>query len=122
MGYASNTKVPVLQTQSEIVAQIVRMGATDYGIMQVQGQPAIVFKRGPLSYRFSLNIPEDANEQRVRSLWRSLGLVVKAKCVAIEEGVSTFEQEFMPHILGKGNVTLGEKMEQRLAALPPPSD
>ena len=38
-------------------------------------------------------------EQETRSAWRALALVIKAKLVAVEEGIVTFEQEFLAHIM-----------------------
>jgi hypothetical protein len=120
VGYASGTKVSVLQTQGEIVGELARLGVSEYAFVHMGGSPSIAFKRGPVSYRLTVKMPDDASEQHQRSLWRSLGLVVKAKRVAIEEGVVTFEEEFMPQIVGTGGLTLAERILPKILALPNP--
>lgn len=40
-----------------------------------------------------------AYEQAVRQKWRALSLVVKAKLEAVESGITTFEEEFLAHIV-----------------------
>ncbi len=47
-------------------------------------------------------------EQEVRSRWRALLLVVKAKLEAVECGISTIEREFLAFIVMPNDVTLGD--------------
>lgn len=51
-------------------------------------------------------------EQEVRQHWRALALLVKAKLAAVEAGITTFESEFLAHIvipgLGGKTTTVGE--------------
>ena len=49
-------------------------------------------------------------EQSVRQRWRALALVVKAKLEAVETGITTFEEEFMSHILLPNGETVGQHM------------
>jgi hypothetical protein len=48
-------------------------------------------------------------EQKQREKWRQLLLVLKAKFTALEEGVETFEQTFLAHVV-LGGVVLGDKL------------
>ena len=55
-----------------------------------------------------------AYEQEVRRRWRALVLCVKAKLEVVESGISTFEQEFLAHIVVAGGKTIGQEMVPRL--------
>jgi hypothetical protein len=48
------------------------------------------------------------NEQQQRQRWRALTLVIKAKLEAVESGIATIEEEFLPHIVVPGGGTFGE--------------
>lgn len=51
---------------------------------------------------------ERAWEQAVRQSWRALCLVVKAKLEAVDTKITTFEQEFLAHIMLPNGTTFGE--------------
>lgn len=116
MSYATNTKVSVMQTQGEMVGELARLGVKEYAFVHMDGTPSIAFKRGAVSYRMQVTLPKGCTDQLARSLWRSLGLVVKAKRVAIEAGVVTFEEEFLPQMVVNGH-TVAERILPRMMAL-----
>ena len=64
-------------------------------------------------------------EQACRQKFRRLALAVKAKLEAVESGISTFDQEFMAHIVMGNGMTIGEQLLPQLpgiiekAKLPP---
>ena len=51
-----------------------------------------------------------AYEQAVRQRWRALNLVIKAKLAAVEAGISTFDNEFLSHIMLPNGHTVGEEV------------
>jgi len=51
---------------------------------------------------------KSVHEQAVRSSWRALVLVIKAKLEAVDTGITTFESEFLSHIVIPGGQTFGE--------------
>ena len=55
-----------------------------------------------------------AVEQRTRSQWRVLYLVIKAKLEAVEAGVAVFEEEFLSFIVTASGRTVGEVLVPRL--------
>jgi hypothetical protein len=55
-------------------------------------------------------------EQACRQRWRALALVVKAKLEAVEAGISTFEEEFMAHLILPSGHTVGSYALPRLRA------
>ncbi len=68
-------------------------------------------------YRDSKQTPEKARqlwEQACRSRWRSLALCVKAKLEAVSAGITTFEAEFLAHIVIPGGGTLGDRFIPQL--------
>ena len=70
-----------------------------------------------LGFRMNLNIPTELDgyeltpPQREKERRRRLRVLlnhVKAKLIAVEEGLVTLEQEFLPYLIGPGGQTLGE--------------
>ncbi|MEL6908489.1 MAG: hypothetical protein AAFP22_23970, partial [Planctomycetota bacterium] len=53
-------------------------------------------------------------EQAQRQRWRALLLVVQAKLEAVECGISTFEQEFLAHIVLPNGSTVDEVLAPRI--------
>jgi hypothetical protein len=47
-------------------------------------------------------------DQATRSAWRALLLVIKAKLEAVETGITTFEDEFLAHLVLPNGQTVGE--------------
>jgi hypothetical protein len=58
---------------------------------------------------------EASYEQAIRQRWRALNLVIKAKLEAVEAGISTFETEFLGHILLPGGQTVAEAVRDDIA-------
>jgi hypothetical protein len=53
-------------------------------------------------------------EQACRQRWRSLLLCIKAKLVAVEDGIEQFEEAFMAHIVVPGGQTVSELMRPQI--------
>ncbi len=49
-------------------------------------------------------------EKACRQRWRALALVVKAKLAAVEAKITTFEEEFLPHIVLPDGSTVSDYM------------
>lgn len=122
--YAKKTKVSVEKTRSQIETLLRKYGCEDFGYKSSNKAAQIAFTANDRMIRFELKIPplEDfmttprtgqtrsvksaraAWEQEKRSLWRALGLVIKAKIEAIQVGITTFEIEFLAHTVVPGGV------------------
>jgi hypothetical protein len=50
---------------------------------------------------------EQAWEQVGRQRWRALALAIKAKLEAVQSGITTFEEEFMAHVVMPNGQNLG---------------
>ena len=129
MTYAKNTKVPVAHSRAAIEQLIARHGATRFANGWEDGAISIMFEMRTRRVRFYLPLPQ-ADEKRflrdgngkvrtaeargrahdtaVRERWRALLLVIKAKLESVETGVTTFEEEFLAHIILPTGGTIGE--------------
>ncbi len=139
MTYAKGTSVSVAKTQAEIQATIMRYGATSFMFGQSQIGAQIAFDANNRRVMFYLPLPdrqaetfthvtvrgykrpraaEAANsawEQACRERWRSLGLCIKAKLEAVDAGITTFEDEFMAHIVMPDGHTVAHHVRPRIA-------
>ena len=132
--YASQTTVPAERSRAEIEQLLRKYGADAFSSGWVEKQARIQFRLKGRIVRFVLPMPdpksdafrhtktgrwrspgqrsdrmaEQAYEQAVRQRWRALCLVVKAKIEAVESGITTFEEEFMPFIVMPDGKTVAE--------------
>jgi hypothetical protein len=123
-AFAEGTKRTSHQTRDDIERQLARHKATDFGFITSGQGVTIAFRAQGRSVRFSLPYPDRASfrmgktggrwpkpirrsdsaveaawEKETRRLWRSLHACIKARLVAIEDGVETFEEAFFAHIV-----------------------
>ena len=134
MKYASDTSVSSDRSQAEIKSTLQRYGASRYAFFEEDERSAIVFKFNHRRLRFDLPLPSrtadgfvyrfydgkktdsvlpigkqrDKWEQACRQRWRALALAIKAKLEAVESGITTFEEEFLAHIVMPNGKTIGE--------------
>jgi len=132
MPYAAKTKVDVDQTKIEIQKLLVKYGATGFAIAWMDGTESVAFEIAHWRIRFSFpeltpdDVRKDATgrerspahlvggtvksalEQAKRARWRELLLLIRAKLVAIENGVTTVEEEFHAHIILPNGQTMHE--------------
>jgi len=132
MSYAAQTEVSAAKSQAEIQEMLTRAGARQFGLMMDPDKACIMFALGDRSVRFVLPLPNrnDARfrqfkrgysthnrtpeaahkewEQACRSRWRALKLCIKAKLEAVECGITTFDEEFLAHIVMRDGKTVGQ--------------
>lgn len=131
--FAKGTTVSADKSRSEIESLLLKMGATSFGSMTDMTKKSVMigFVFAKLNIRMEIPIPspEDdlfyadgrgcrRNETRarefydaeVRRRWRCLCLAIKAKMVAVSDGVTTFEKEFMPYIVTDDDRTVAERL------------
>ena len=132
--YAEGTSVPVERSRAEIEALLRRYGADQFVSGWELGRAMIGFRCQDRFIRFVLAFParddrrfthvkhkhryfeterterqaEEAYNSEQRRLWRALALVIKAKLEAVTSGITTFENEFMAHIVMPDGKTVGE--------------
>lgn len=127
--YAADTKVNVDRTLSEIERTVDRWGASEFAYGRSGTRGMIGFTMNERTIRFVVPLPDEqsadftrtdtgrqrtasaaraAYEQSVKSRWRALAVVIKAKLVAVEEGIVTFEEEFGMHMVMPDGRTFAE--------------
>ena len=136
--YAVNTIVAPEKTRAEIERVVTRYGATKFVSGWEESGAAVLFEMRGRRVRFSLPLPDKSDErfltghgrrqrtfaerqkaydQHVRSAWRALYLVIKAKLEAVESGIGVFESEFLANIVLPGTgETFGEWAIPKIAA------
>jgi hypothetical protein len=128
--YAEQTKVSTEQSRNEIERTLRRYGASQFAYGW-QGDAAMVgFEMHNRHIRFVLPLPdrndreftrtpyrgnartpqaaEAAWEQACRQRWRALLLCIKAKLEAVHAGITTFDDEFLAHIMLPNGGTVGD--------------
>lgn len=130
MKYAKDTEVSVEKTRAEIESTVVKYGASAFGSMWEHGRAVISFQMNNRRLKFVLPLPDRSDkrfafspagrnyrdeagkqkawEQSCRQLWRALLLAIRAKLEAVECKISTFDEEFMAHIVMPDGRTIGE--------------
>ena len=128
--YASNTSVSVEKSRGEIEATLRRYGCVDFAYRTSARSAQIAFQLHERMIRFELELPDQsaaeftkspsgrrkrtaeqsvkAWEQACRQRWRALALVIKAKLEAVESGITTFDVEFLPHMIVPGGKVFHE--------------
>jgi len=136
--YAAETTVPVEKSRAEIEHTLARYGATRFAYAAEPERAQVVFEVDGRRVRFVVPLPkrdarafthtpgrnkprtpEDAYrawEQACRQRWRALALAIKAKLEVVAAGISTFESEFLAHVVLPTGETVGEWLSPQLEA------
>lgn len=138
MDYAKNTGVSVEKSKVEIERTLVRYGAEQFVSGWAKDKAMIAFQMSGKQIKFLLPLPNPGDEefkytharkysrtndgrlkaweQACRQRWRALALCIKAKLEAVECGITTFEEEFLPHFVvpGSHGQTVGDLMIPQL--------
>lgn len=115
--YAARSDVPVDRSQTEIRKILTELGADRFAFYSQPSGDQIVFEIRDCYYRIAgpplATEPKTKaqSEQAARSAWRALVLLVKAKKVAIDQGYTTVEREFMADTVMPDGTTLIEHRE-----------
>jgi hypothetical protein len=137
MRYAENTSVSVEKSKAEIESLLQRYGADQFMSGWDHSSAYIGFKMSGRMIKFVLPLPArndpefqttpagrrrrdegaafKAWEQACRQRWRALALVIKAKLEAVEAGITTFEDEFLAHVVLPDGSTAGEFLRPQIA-------
>lgn len=134
--YAEGTDVPVEKSRAEIERMLTRYKATRFAAGWSGKGAVVLFEVQERRIRFDLPMPDPAAdtftrdrysrvrpkeaarrsyEQACRSRWRALALVIKAKLESVESGITTFEEEFLGHIVLPDGNTVAEWVGPQLA-------
>jgi hypothetical protein len=128
--YAQSTAVSEDASMAEIRRMVKRYGATSFSIVEDGCLSGVLFKTSNRMVKITMKMPDLADErfsrtptgkprrsteaivaawdQEMRRMWRALALVIKAKLEAVESGITTFDEEFLAHIVMPNGMTVGE--------------
>lgn len=138
--YASGTEVSIDRSINEIRNLLKRYGATDVERYEGEDRALVGFTMRERRIRFEVAMPDFSEErfhqtvanqygtprqrsreqasglweQACRERWRQLALVIKAKLVAVEAGVTEFEDEFMANIVMPDGQTVAQKIRPQI--------
>ena len=134
--FAEGTTVSVEKSRAEIEKLIIRYGATSTAFMNAPSRAIVCFEANSRRIMFELKLPDRADkrfvrdyrgytmpankqmekwEQACRQCWRALALVIKAKLEAVETGITSFEDEFLAHIVMPDGQTVATHIKPRIA-------
>lgn len=132
--FAEGTEVSVEKSRAEIEKLITKYGATSTAFMSAPNRAMIMFEAQSRRVVFELPLPNQDDFKRdgrkalrspeskyaawegaCRQRWRCLALVIKAKLEAIESGITTFENEFLAHIMMPDGITVGNHVKPTIA-------
>ena len=132
--YAAGTSVDTARSRDEIERTLAKWGADNfmYGQQREPAMAIIAFTHKDRQIRFTVAMPTQtdpaftltpstrkrrteaqafaAYEQAVKERWRALSMVIKAKLVAVESGIVTFEQEFLPYMVLPSGQTVHQQL------------
>jgi hypothetical protein len=132
MSYAEGTTVSPEQSQMEISKTLRRYGASGFGYGWEGDRAMITFIVAERKVRFELDLPSEGDSQfattpggrvrtdkgarkaawegEIRRRWRALALAIKAKLEAVETGITTFEEEFLAHLVLPDDTVVGPRV------------
>lgn len=132
--YAANTQVSTDRSKSEIEKTLRRYGADEFVSAWDKDKVILMFRMNDRRIRFYLKMPnvtdflvsesgrnrtpasaEKIWEQATRQRWRSLALSIKARLTAVEDGIDSFEDVFLSHIVMPNGKNLGEMITPQIA-------
>ena len=118
--YAEGTSVSPERSQMEISETLRKYGASGFAYGWEDRKAMIGFRFNDRQVRIFLDLPEASDpefartttgrtrdaagrrtafEAETRRRWRALALAIKAKLEAVETGITTFEEEWLAHIV-----------------------
>lgn len=133
MPYAQNTSVSVEKSRAEIETLLRRYGADKFAYVSddAAGTAVVAFQFKERQIRFNLPLPKRSSqkftidarynqrpseaalklwEQACRTKWRALKLCIQAKLEAVAANITTFEHEFLAHIVTEDGMTVADKV------------
>lgn len=131
LEYAKGTTVSVQKSRVEIEQLLAKWKATRTATMVERDRAAVYFQMGVWHVQFTIPLPTEAEaaklkdgrsswktatkeqqsrwlEQKQRERWRALLLAIKAKLISVENGVETFEEAFLAHLVLPSGQTVGQ--------------
>jgi hypothetical protein len=139
--FAQDTDVPIDRTRLELEALLRAYKARAVAVFTSSDENAVAFEMQERRILFKVRLPDPAGpefthskpgkfhpakklsdgaaynrwDQACRRKWRALLIAIKAKLVAVDEGIETFEEAFLAHVVLPDGQTVGELTRPRIA-------
>lgn len=126
--YAGNTRVTVDRSRAEIESTLQKHGATSTAVFTSPERAAVCFEMRGRRVLFKLALPTKIEAKRRpknpasaiaqlhKQRWRSLLLSIKAKLVSVAEGIETFEDSFLAHIVMPDGQSVADHVRPSIAS------
>jgi hypothetical protein len=139
--FAADTDVSVEKTRIELERLLGQYKARSTAVFNSPTEAAVVFEMHERRVMFRMSLPDMAMkefthknngaagwiqrsaqaqsaawEKACRRRWRALLLAIKAKLVSVDEGIETFEEAFMAHVVMPDGQTVGDHVKPRIAS------
>lgn len=134
--YAEGTSVSIENSLGEVKRILQRFGADSFTYQEKADSIAIAFEIKALHVMMRIQFPlvdgfmltetgrkrtysaaAGERDKECRRRMRSLAAVIKAKLIAVDDGVATIEQEFLPYITLPNGLSLGDVLIPQIPAL-----
>lgn len=116
--FAEGTTVDAGKSRGEIDTYLTRRGATEFGFSVTPDLFGIQFRIRQRAVRFVIARPKGGPPQKreaeERRIWRALLLVLRAKFEAVDSGITTFDHEFLAHLVTAQGATVGDAVAPQL--------
>lgn len=132
--FAAGTKVDVARTMHELRTLLVRYGADEFGSAMMGGAEAVMWTRNGITYRVAVplvvsesEVPDSVRKAMIKQgikadpvehennrRMRALLNVVKAQLIAIDDGITTFEETFVGAAVTDNGQTVAERMSPEI--------
>src|SRR5215472_9542770 len=93
--FAATTKVPIGTTRQQIESLLRLNKAARVVTMDEPDQILVGFILASRAIRYCVPLIKGTTEQRRRTKWRALALVIKAKFESVASGIETLEEAFL---------------------------
>lgn len=123
--YAAKTDVTVEKSKTQIERLLAEFKADAVMMATNETKSMVVFTMSGRNVKFILPLPQRSEfsgqwareqfEQATRTRWRALYLALRAKLEMAATGITTFEDEFLAHIVMPNGETVGEMTRPRIA-------
>mgnify|MGYP001565472632 CR=1 FL=1 len=123
--YAAKTSVTVERSKTQIELLLKEFKASAVMMATNDTRAMVVFTMAERNVKFILPLPQESEftgqwrreqfSQATRTRWRALYLALRAKLEMAATGITTFEDEFLSHIVMPDGQSVGEITRPRIA-------
>ena len=134
MAYASQTRIPISKSKTDIEVLLTKHGATGFAYATKSDRALVAFNMAGRRVQIMLVMPliddfartprngkraqaaqESAWEQACQQSWRGLLLIIRANLEPVESGITTLESESLANLVLPDGGTVGDWLAPQIA-------